>query len=257
MSRFQVRHTPQQRERRDRELSPHVAEEPESGAGPHPHCLDLSPDLLGAGRHGNHVGTGRRVADDTQRQRKRQQSDSGSAAVGKSPARPGQQQHERERRHHLAQLTEDARELRDQRHLPGREPLRYQPQHRDEGECIPGTDGNTCTDRDGQRFGEGESQLRGHHDERTDCDHDPRTVAVKENSRRNLHTGVHDDLQHDEARQNAGRDREPISSRQTRDTERSAVKHGDHVGKNTDTPDQPHFFHRVCMLLLSFARLRT
>ncbi len=136
----------------------------------------------------------------------------------------------------------------------GREPLRYQPQHRDEGECIPpGTDGNTCTDRDGQRFGEGESQLRGHHDERTDCDHDPRTVAVEEDSRRNLHAGVHNDLQHDEARQNAGRDREPISSRQTRDTERSAVKHGDHVGKNTDTPQTNHtfFIGSVCYSCLS------
>ncbi len=60
--------------------------------------------------------------------------------VGGGPARAGEQGEKRDCREHLAELPADAGQLRHQGNLPGREPVRHQPQHGDERHRVPEAD---------------------------------------------------------------------------------------------------------------------
>ena len=147
--------------------------------------------------------TVRGVLDQRQRQRDRQHAERDHRQIGRRPARAGEQRQERHRREHLAELAADPGQLRHQRNLLRPEPVRHQPQHRDEGDRVAEADDRPRGDRGGQRLGERQRQLARRHHRRTRNDQRLRAEPVEQQARRHLGARVDHDLKNDERRQHA------------------------------------------------------
>ena len=201
--------------------------------------LTLAQDL--AERAGLRVGglTVRGVLDQRQRQGDRQHSESDHGDIGRRPACAGEQREEGDGREHLAELAADPRQLRDKGNLLRPEPVRHQPQHRDEGDRVAEADNSPCGDRGGQRLGERQRQLTRRHHRRTGNDQRFGAEPVEQQARGHLGACVDHDLKNDERRQQPGTGGESVAGLQPRDSERGAVEDGDDVCEETGGPNDP------------------
>ena len=86
----------------------------------------------------------------------------------------------------------------------------YQSEYRDERDRVTESDDGSRTDGQRQRLGQGEQELTAGHQGSARHDQRSRAVAVEKDARGHLGTCVHDDLEHDEGREDAGTGPEPI-----------------------------------------------
>ncbi len=236
----QIRHPPHQREDRDGELGAHVGEETQSGTRSQPHRLDAGQGFARwtwfRFRRRRPPGvfctrTSVRTIDMTPSR--------GHRNVGGGPARSGEDGEEGDRREHLAELSADSGQLRDQRNLPGREPVRHQAQHGDESERVAQAEHRARGNGGRQGLGERQHELARRHQRGTRDDERLGAESVEQQTGRDLRSGVDDDLQHDECRQHAGAGVETVRRVQAGDTQRGAVENGHDVGEESGGPDDP------------------
>ena len=115
-----------------------------------------------------------------------------------------QQRDQGVRRHNLSELPDDAGELRDHRRPARREPEADQPQHADERHRVAHADEHPSGNREADGVRDTEKQLTGRHHQRAG-DHEPAGAeAVEHDTDRDLHGGVHRELQHREQRKDGG-----------------------------------------------------
>jgi len=150
-----------------------------------------------------------------------------------------QQRDERDGREDLAALADEARELRDDGHLPGREPGCHEAQDADEHHRVAAADQDPREDRCGERVRERQRDLTDRHDGCAGRDHRARTDPVEQHADRHLHAGVDQQLHDGEGAEHRGGDLETLRGVETGDPQRRTLQHPDGVGGDTDAPHQP------------------
>ena len=146
---------------------------------------------------------------------------------------------ERDRRGELADLAEQAGELRDDRDPPRREPGGDEPQHAREGHRVAGADEDATRhgEPDGVRLGQ--HDLADAHDRRARGDHAAGADAVEHRADRDLQAGVDGELQDDEEAEHGRRRAEALLRLGPGDPQRGAMEDGDAVGRDAQPPHQP------------------
>ena len=117
--------------------------------------------------------------------------------------------------------------------------MRHEPQHRDERDRIAEADHRARGDGHGQRFGECQRQLACRHHRGAGKDQRLGTEAVEQQARGHLGARIHDDLQDDERRQQAGARGEAVARLEAGDAKRGAVEDGDDVRQESGGPHDP------------------
>ena len=176
-------------------------------------------------------------------------ADQGRAQEGPQPA-PGVEQRQQEhRRRHLPHLTQQTRQLGQNRDSRRAEPGWEQAQHRAVQAGITQAKQDPRAEREGQDVGEGHDRL-GCHQHRRSADHyRPRPVAVHQHTDGGLRDGVGRQLHHDEGGDDADAGPEMVRGLLAQHSEAGALHDGGRVGENPDDPDQPgqsSGLHHLC-----------
>ncbi len=239
LRRFQVRHSPQQREHHHRELRAHVTEEPEPRTRPAPDVPQLTSHLPGGHRRRGRPSARRGIADHRGRQQGHERAARRGQAERRGPARVMQQHQEGHGRKDLAELAQDGRQLGDQRDASRRKPARDESENRDEHHGVPQPDQDPGQHGLGQGGGAGQHELAGGQENPADDKHDPRAKPIDEQASRSLGRDVDGDLDEHESRQHPRGDAESPGGVQPGDTERRPLHDGQDVGQDPGAPHGP------------------
>ena len=229
---------PQQREDGRPELPGEVDPHAQPGAGVAPHLgersaqrphLDLLDCLAGVGR----------VLDHDDEADEQHRAGAGRDREGPVPTPAVQRHRQRGGRGHRTELPDHATQLGDDRCLLDVEPQRDQSQHAREDHRVADAQEHTCREPHLEAVREGEPQLADRHQDEPDDEQETGPEAVQEDAHRNLHPGIHDELDDRERRELRRRDVEAFCRNETRDTQARAVEDGDRVDRERDRPDDP------------------
>jgi hypothetical protein len=150
-----------------------------------------------------------------------------------------QQDCERHRRQDLTELPEHPDPLRELREQPPAEPVREQPDDRDEGHRVAGADEDPRHEDHGERVREGQQRLAARHQQGTGHDEGAWSDAIDEHADGDLEGCVNDDLNDDDGREGRSCDIESLGRIHAQNAERGPLCHRNDVGEHRAAENHP------------------